>query len=57
MDEQCVLDGLNEVEFLLPFMQDTGVEGMLGPFHFKLICEVWIRLLHLIPVHTHAYQS
>ncbi|KAM7469020.1 hypothetical protein LguiA_007203 [Lonicera macranthoides] len=26
MDEQCVLDGLHEVEFLLPFMQDTSVE-------------------------------
>ncbi|KAA8538220.1 hypothetical protein F0562_027957 [Nyssa sinensis] len=26
-DEQCVLDGLHEVEFLLPFMQDTSVEA------------------------------
>jgi hypothetical protein len=29
VDDLCVQEGLHEVEFLLPFMQDTSVEGML----------------------------
>ncbi|THF96854.1 hypothetical protein TEA_021264 [Camellia sinensis var. sinensis] len=33
-EESCVSDGLHEVQFLLPFMKDLFVEGLLALFHF-----------------------
>lgn len=41
-EESCVSDGLHEVQFLVPFMKDSYVEGVRAHFHFgfyqALIC-------------------